>query len=157
MRAVKFCRGFADNPRQSILGCGHWGLTISIEHRHYKRLACAGDATFYPGTEVAGWAAKMKDLSVEGGLVRLCDPHAIEPGGIIEVAFSVNQLPFRVRAEVKVVRSPTEIGIHFVHVNERVRQHLDDLIEELGELSSRGGQTPPPLVLEQGWRTLTRS
>jgi hypothetical protein len=99
----------------------------------------------------------MKDISVDGGLIHLCEPHPLEIDAVVEVAFSVNQLPFRVRAEVKAVRSATEIGIHFVHVNERVRLHLDDLIEELGELASCGRQTPPPLVLKPGWPTLKRS
>jgi hypothetical protein len=76
-------------------------------------------------------AAKIVNLSVGGGLLVLDAPHQSSVGRDIEVAFTVNHLPFRARAQVRAVRSATSLGLRFEMKNARTRRDLEELVEEL--------------------------
>jgi c-di-GMP-binding flagellar brake protein YcgR len=77
--------------------------------------------------------AGILDLSLGGGLIQLETPYPTFLGAVIEIAFTVNQLPFRVRAKVRAVRSEASLGLAFEVTSERTRRNLQDLIEELEE------------------------
>jgi hypothetical protein len=61
------------------------------------------------------------------------EPMVLHADTVVELSFSVKQLPFRVRAQVKVKRSETTIGFQFLEISRRARGQLGELIEELGE------------------------
>jgi hypothetical protein len=52
---------------------------------------------------------------------------------IVELIFNVNQMPFRVRATVRALRSKGQVGFEFIQLSERTRRHLCELIGELIE------------------------
>jgi len=52
---------------------------------------------------------------------------------IVELLFNVNQMPFRVRATVRALRSKGLVGFEFLQLSERTRRHLCELIGELIE------------------------
>jgi len=54
----------------------------------------------------------------------------------VELIFDVNHLPFRVRGQVKAIRSGRKIGFEFPPMRERAQRDLRDLIEELKENAS---------------------
>jgi len=75
--------------------------------------------------------ARIVDLSVEGCLLVLLEPQILREDTLVELTFCVNNLPFRVRAQAKSIRTDAKIGFQFPHLSERVRLQLEDLIEEL--------------------------
>lgn len=52
---------------------------------------------------------------------------------IVELLFTVNQMPFRVRGKVRTVRLNVLVGFQFLHLSERTRRFLHELIGELIE------------------------
>jgi hypothetical protein len=50
---------------------------------------------------------------------------------LVELTFEINHLPFRVRGQVKAIRTDTTIGFQFPLLSERVRNQLEDLMKEL--------------------------
>ncbi len=76
------------------------------------------------------------------------EPLRLGLDSMVEVKFVVNQLPFRVIGQLKVMRSPTEIGILFPALSARVRLQVEDLVNELAEEENKrravfGGSSPP--------------
>ena len=100
------------------------------EKRKHSRFACKGKAQVFFLPSAAPCPAEVLNLSVSGGLIVLQLPRDVSTGENVEVAFTVNQLPFRVRAQVRAVRSDRVFGVLFT-LSERVKGHLEDLIEEL--------------------------
>jgi len=76
---------------------------------------------------------KIINLSLGGCLVALEAPQELVMDEIVELIFSVNQMPFHVRGTVRSIRSETLIGFQFSHLSNRVRERLEDLIKELIE------------------------
>ena len=72
-------------------------------------------------------------MSLEGCLIVLEEPADARLDAIAELRFSVKQLPFRVRAQIKVLRTHTTIGFQFLQISRRGRGQLLELIEELAE------------------------
>lgn len=103
------------------------------QRRSNPRLECRGEAELYRLGSGGGCAAAVLDLSVEGCLLKLEVPLLIALGEAVEIGFTVNKLPFRVRAEVRVVRQATTLGFQFVQLSARARVRLSELIEELIE------------------------
>jgi len=52
---------------------------------------------------------------------------------IVELIFNINQMPFRVRAKVRAIRSKGLVGFQFLQLSERTRRYLHELIGELIE------------------------
>ncbi len=111
------------------------------EQRRYPRLRCFGSAEVYFQIHGVPCMAKVLNLSLEGCLLilqepaanRLDTPEEIAQDQLVEILFSVNQLPFRVRGQVKVIRPNRELGLLFPALGRRTRTRLEDLIEELRE------------------------
>jgi c-di-GMP-binding flagellar brake protein YcgR len=103
------------------------------QRRRHARLECSGSARVYLLDEGLELPGKIMDLSLEGCLVVLQKPMALREDAVVEINFSVKQLPFRVRAQVKVRRSQTTVGFQFLKISLRGRRQLGELIEELGE------------------------
>lgn len=83
---------------------------------------------FLPSSSPCG--AEILNLSLGGGLIALRQPRESEVGESLEVAFTVNQLPFRVKAEVRAVRSDRVLGLRF-ELSARMQGQLGDLLDEL--------------------------
>jgi hypothetical protein len=52
---------------------------------------------------------------------------------LVELTFEIDHLPFRVRGQVKAIRTDRTIGFQFPLLSERVRNQLEDLMKELIE------------------------
>jgi len=108
-------------------------LRGSGEQRRYPRLECAGPA----GVQIAAGEefnpATIANLSTGGCLMVLRRPQRISQDKLVELTFEINHLPFRVRGQVRAIRSNTTIGFQFPLLSERVRKQLEDLMKELME------------------------
>ena len=104
------------------------------ELRHSPRLGCGGMGAIQklPACEPP-CRARILNLSVGGCLMELQGPLDLAVDEIVELIFKVNQLPFRVRGNVRIVRSTVLVGFQFLQVSERTRRQLQELIEELIE------------------------
>ncbi len=109
------------------------------EKRKHVRQYCSGIADAYPRPDAAPHRARIADLSLEGCLLHFEGAHQLEIGETLEIAFNVNQLPFRVRARVRAVRSAKSLGAQFDSVSGRTERRLAELVEELREDYYRPG------------------
>jgi hypothetical protein len=105
-----------------------------VEQRQSTRLECegAGAIQTLPACE-RPFPAKILNLSVDGCLMELQGPLDLATDEIVELLFTVNQMPFRVRGKIRAVRSIVLVGSQFLQLSERTRRHLHELIEELIE------------------------
>jgi c-di-GMP-binding flagellar brake protein YcgR len=101
------------------------------EKRHHPRLGCIGPAAVQVATGEPVIPAAIVDLSVGGCRVVLRQPRDLPTDTQVELTFSVHHLPFRVRGQVKAIRSDSTIGLQFPVLSERVQKQLDDLMKEL--------------------------
>jgi hypothetical protein len=104
------------------------------ELRRSPRLECSGLASVQtlPACEMP-YPAKIINLSVGGCLMEFERPMALIQDEIVELLFCVNQMPFRVSGQVRVIRSVKLVGFQFPQLNDRVRSQLEELIGELIE------------------------
>ena len=111
--------------RSSLRGSG--------EQRRYPRIKCTGPAAVQiaPGEEIC--PATIVNLSARGCLIHLRRPQRLSRDMLVELTFEINHLPFRVRGQVKALRTDTTIGFQFPLLSERVRNQLEDLMKELME------------------------
>ena len=109
---------------------GRARLATPEQRRRHSRFECKGIAQVYFTRSAVPCPAEILNLSVGGALVVMQQPRDTYPGENMEVAFTVNDLPFRVRAQVRSVRSDRVLGVLF-SPSERVKGHLEDLVEEL--------------------------
>lgn len=105
-----------------------------VELRSSPRLQCFGHAGVQtlPAYEMP-CPAKIINLSLGGCLVALETPPDLVMDETVELIFCVNQLPFHVRGKVRSLRSETLIGFQFLHLSNRTRTQLEDLIKEMIE------------------------
>ena len=94
------------------------------DRRQSPRCKCAGVSTLYLPGEQASARARVVNLSTGGCLLAFHQPLPLQTEAMVEIAFEVNQLPFRVRAQV---------GFHFPALSRRVELQLEDLLDELQE------------------------
>lgn len=90
----------------------------------------------YPSPLQPPCLARVVNLSAEGCRLVFQDPLDLEREALVEIVFTVNQLPFRVRAQVRALISGTTVGFAFVHLSGRLSSNLRDLIDELAERKS---------------------
>lgn len=118
-------------------------MIVSREQRRYPRLRCFGSAQVFFQIHGTACPAKVLNLSLEGCLLifgePLPEPQAVAVDQTVEILFSVNQLPFRVRGQVKAIRPNQELGLLFPALGRRTRMRLGDLIEELRESRRSSG------------------
>ena len=110
---------------------------VDRNQRRHKRVQCIGTADVYLTPTGQAQTARIQDLSLEGSLLALGTAPAPEQGASVEIAFTVNQIPFRVRAIVRAIRPNRMIGVEFDLISERTRVRLQDLILELEEESDK--------------------
>jgi c-di-GMP-binding flagellar brake protein YcgR len=106
---------------------------ILKEQRRYPRLGCIGPAAVQIGPGEDPCPAVIVDLSAGGCLMELRGPQRLSQEMVVELTFDVNHLPFRVRGQVRAIRSDTRIGFQFHLLRERVRMQIEDLMKELTE------------------------
>lgn len=114
-------------------------MSMETERRRHSRLRCSGTADVYLAANGAPYAARVVNLSRTGCLLILRNPQSLARDARVELAFTVNQLPFRVLGEVRAVRSDREFGLHFPALSRRAQMRLEDLVEELSEMRPSGG------------------
>ncbi len=114
-------------------------MIVGAEQRRHRRLRCSGAAEVYLAADGAPCAARVVNLSRTGCLLILRSPQSLARDARLELAFTVNQLPFRVLGEVKAVRSDREFGLYFPALSRRAQVRLEDLIEELSETRRNNG------------------
>jgi hypothetical protein len=104
---------------------------MSWEKRKHPRFECRGTASVQIAAGKPPCPAKIVDLSAEGCLLILREQQNLMKDITVELAFEINHLPFRVRAQAKAVRSEKMVGFQFLDLNERARRNLKDLVEEV--------------------------
>jgi hypothetical protein len=77
--------------------------------------------------------ATVSHLSADGCLIELQKPQRLSQDTIVELTFTVNDLPFREWGRLTAIRSDTTIGFHFPILSQRVRGRLACLLEQLIE------------------------
>ena len=101
------------------------------EKRHYPRIKCTGPAAVQIAAGEKSCPATIVNLSARGCLLHLRRPQRLWRDMLVELTFEINHLPFRVRGQVKAIRTDTTIGFQFPLLSERVRNQLEDLMKEL--------------------------
>jgi hypothetical protein len=104
---------------------------MNIERRRNPRYKCAGIACVQIVADEPPCPARIVNLSMGGCMIVLQKPQCLSKDMLVELSFDINHLPFRVRGQVKAIRSDRMIGFHFPQLRERARYGLKDLIEEL--------------------------
>lgn len=108
------------------------GLSRNVpEKRRQTRILCTGSAGVQMLAGEAFYPAKIVNLSAGGCLIVLQKPQRLSQDTTVELAFQINNLPFRVRGQVKGIRSDTGIGFQFPLLSKRVQRQLEDLVDEL--------------------------
>jgi c-di-GMP-binding flagellar brake protein YcgR len=108
-------------------------LRKSGEQRRYPRIKCTGPAAVQTAAGGESCPATILNLSARGCLIHLRRPQRLSQDMLVELSFEINHLPFRVRGQVKAIRTETMIGLQFPLLSERVRNQLEDLMSELME------------------------
>ena len=103
------------------------------ERRRAPRQKTALMAALYRVGRIAKQNGKVLDLSLTGCRIGLEKPFKGEPSIAVEAGFYHLGLPFRVAGVVRVLHSPTEVGIEFEDVSPRNLEKLAGLMEELKE------------------------
>ena len=103
------------------------------ERRRYPPLDCTGPSTVQLGAGEAFCPATIANLSTGGCLMVLREPQPLSQDMLVELTFSINHLPFRVRGQVRTLHSDTTIGFQFPQLSERVRKQLEELMKEIME------------------------
>ncbi|MGA9672959.1 MAG: PilZ domain-containing protein [Terracidiphilus sp.] len=101
------------------------------EKRRHARLGCTGPAAIQVAAGEPFIPATIVDLSAGGCRMVLRQPQLLPKDTLVELTFNVHHLSFRVRGQVKAIRSETTIGFQFPALSERVRKQLDELMKEL--------------------------
>ncbi len=114
-------------------------MIMGTELRRHRRLRCSGAAEVYLTADSAPCPARVVNLSRTGCLLVLRGPQPLAHEARVELAFTVNGLPFRVMGLVKAVRSDREFGLHFPALSQRAQMRLEDLVEELSATRRSGG------------------
>jgi hypothetical protein len=108
-------------------------LRAAGEKRRYPRIKCTGPAAVRLAAEEESCPATIVNLSARGCLVHFRKPQRLSRDMLVELTFEINHLPFRVRGQVKAIRTDTTIGFQFPLLSDRVRNQLEDLMKELTE------------------------
>jgi hypothetical protein len=101
------------------------------EKRRQTRILCTGSAGIQVHAGEEFCPAKIVNLSAGGCLIILQKPQRLSQGTMVELTFQINSLPFRVRGQVREIRSDTRIGFEFPLLSKKVRRQLEDLVDEL--------------------------
>jgi len=102
------------------------------ERRLHQRVECVGTATILARQDLPRWPARILDLSLGGCLLELPEPQELVLEDMVELTFTVNSEPFRVRGEVRSLRTPCQIGFRFHNLSPRTRRRVKELIADLG-------------------------
>ncbi len=108
-------------------------ILMASERRQSRRWHCSGEAEIIFSMNSPPVHARIADLSAEGCMLIVKQPVDLESEMQVELAFTINQLPFRVRARMKANRSETRYGFQFLQVSSRSQRRLKELVEELEE------------------------
>jgi len=101
------------------------------EKRRHPRLGCTGPAAVQVVAGEPFIPATIVDLSAGGCRSVLPQPHQLPDDKLVELTFNIHHLPFRVRGQVKAIRSDRTIGFQFTVLTDRAKKQLDDLMKEL--------------------------
>jgi c-di-GMP-binding flagellar brake protein YcgR len=110
---------------------------LAVERRSHSRHAVNDSATIILFKIVSRLAGRIVDLSLGG-----CRIHCHErfPVGIytaVEIEFKVDGISFRLGGVVQVIHDRRTVGIRFLDMSHRKREHLEQLIREIQEWRSQ--------------------
>jgi hypothetical protein len=103
------------------------------EKRRNPRFECRGVASVQTAAGDPPCPARIVDLSLEGCQLIFQKRQSFPKDKRVELTFEVDHLPFRVRGQVKAIRSDKIAGFQFLELSERARRALEALIQELKE------------------------
>jgi c-di-GMP-binding flagellar brake protein YcgR len=117
---------------------------MTDEKRRYPRIACKGTAGVQMAPGGSRCPAIIVNLSAGGCLLVLKEPQSISQDAIVELTFTINNLPFRTPGQVKAKRSDTAIGFEFRLLSDSLRRQIEALSERLiEELPARSSLRGP--------------
>jgi hypothetical protein len=76
----------------------------------------------------------IANLSLGGCLIQPKQESRLLPYAVVEITFTVRQLPVRVQGVVRQIHSDFGVGVQFTMLSERGQRQLRELIVELGDL-----------------------
>jgi hypothetical protein len=127
MTGLDFARANGKSSRVEL------GLTMPKEKRRNPRFECKGTASMQDLGIGSPHVGRIANLSVDGCLILLKEPKPLTQDTMVELTFTIDDVPFRVWGQVKAIRSDTAIGFQFPLLSNRVRDRLAALIEQLIE------------------------
>ena len=104
-------------------------MNESADTRRSPRYACHGPIQF----RINHWEIKGRiiNLCLEGCLIRPTRELGLEADDEFDLRFKVKGLSFRVRAIVRRVGEDDTLGVEILHLSDRVRTQLRELLDEL--------------------------
>jgi hypothetical protein len=115
------------NPRK----VRHDGPPGGVERRAHSRYDVETEVRLTLVEEGRRVECTMIDLSMSGCRLYFSRAESLELGAQVEVQFIGDGLPLRLAAVVQVVMHLQSAGLRFVNVPERMKERLEDLIQEI--------------------------
>ncbi|MGA2832720.1 MAG: PilZ domain-containing protein [Terracidiphilus sp.] len=106
---------------------------MSEQRRRNPRIECDGSVGVQLDASGIPCLARVANLSAEGCLIVFKEPQRLSQDMIVELAFKVDNLKFRVWGQVRAIRSDRQVGFQFPLLSDRVRGRIEDLIAQLIE------------------------
>jgi hypothetical protein len=106
---------------------------MAKENRKSPRFKCNGIASVQVAPGLAPWPARIFNLSADGCSIELERPDLLPQDSIVELTFTIDDLPFRVWGQVKAIQSDTMVGFQFRLLSDRTRRRLENSLDQLIE------------------------
>lgn len=103
------------------------------ENRLHPRFPCSGYALVQRPAVSVKYTARILNLSLQGCRIELTTQADLEVEEEIDVTFTVNHLPFLVRAQIRHLRTNGILGLQFLYLSSRGQMQLEELLSELEE------------------------
>jgi c-di-GMP-binding flagellar brake protein YcgR len=83
-------------------------------------------------------SGRILDLSLGGCRIRADERFPVGIYTRVEIEFRLEGLPFRLAGVVQAIHDKHTIGIRFLDMSSRKREHVEQLIEEIREMREKG-------------------
>jgi c-di-GMP-binding flagellar brake protein YcgR len=103
------------------------------ERRNHSRHSVDDSATIILFKIASRLAGRIIDLSLGGCRIQCRDRFPVGVYTAVEVGFRVDGISFRIGGVVQAIHDRRTVGIRFLDMSPRKREHLEQLIKEIQE------------------------
>ena len=81
---------------------------------------------------------RILDLSLSGCRIRTDERFPVGIYTRVETEFQLEGLPFRLAGVIQAIHDKRTVGIRFLDMSSRKREHVEELIEDIREMREKG-------------------